>query len=552
MTVAAELFLEHNIINMTQNSSLTETPFVERYDRDIYGRLQPHYPAYCDVRRDLNGYNRLGISNSVPYSDVPLNLSTASACGRALLTLPNDALHSVAAYLTPNDWRMLGQTCRLAKTTTKSVWKRVRMHGFHCAANLVTCIIMGELGDAKELTGLYCRSGVPFYPYMARHGMTYTSILWRMGRELRDKYEKKRHISHLRSSNRRNGPTHDENSDGEESDAENFVPNNDDGEVASQPSHDEDDGSTSIHAARHVDPYFCDRMDARYQGGYYSSRMTYLEEKSLYWIHKPMLEKNREMQAEWGSGRVAVNETTTQNAHVRVNKHLFAQHVLGRVGIDDELDDLNAPVSLSVDFFHPNRAVHYNIGKEALMLLEDEFITPATLGGVRDFLGRNGGNKSFQRLINLPGFLQTLISAVGIDVYFCPSTNPTSSAVDDTPFLSRSAHGTFGVWTNEDETLFQARKVFQKYRQKLENIFDSGKEEAFDECLAEFWDEFFPATKLIAYYNRQTAVPRMSTLRSFLSNPCPEGVGIVQCEIERIRRVDQSVKGRLFPCYDYR
>ena len=67
-----------------------------------------------------------------------------------------------------------------------------------------------------------------------------------------------------------------------------------------------------------------------------------------------------------------------------------------------------------------------------------------------------------------------------------------------------------------------------------------------------FWDTFFGATAGISYHNRHTAFPRVSKLDDFLTRPCPVAVGVIQCEIERIRKVDQSVKGRLFPTYEYR
>lgn len=86
-------------------------------------------------------------------------------------------------------------------------------------------------------------------------------------------------------------------------------------------------------------------------------------------------------------------------------------------------------------------------------------------------------------------------------------------------------------------------------------VYNSGSDFAFSECLADFWDVFFPLTTGILFFDNHTPVPRQSHLNKFLTKPCPKAIGIVQCEIERIRapqRKRKGVKGRLFPTYEYR
>ena len=65
---------------------------------------------------------------------------------------------------------------------------------------------------------------------------------------------------------------------------------------------------------------------------------------------------------------------------------------------------------------------------------------------------------------------------------------------------------------------------------------------AFQECLLDYWDEVFPATAGVHFYNRESPVPRMSRLHSFLTTPCPKAIGMVQCEIERVK-VSSKSKG---------
>jgi hypothetical protein len=61
---------------------------------------------------------------------------------------------------------------------------------------------------------------------------------------------------------------------------------------------------------------------------------------------------------------------------------------------------------------------------------------------------------------------------------------------------------------------------------------------------------------MIQYFDLHTAVPRISCLQKFLTRPCPKSIGTIQCEIERIkipaRGKGVSMKGRLFPTYEYR
>jgi hypothetical protein len=89
----------------------------------------------------------------------------------------------------------------------------------------------------------------------------------------------------------------------------------------------------------------------------------------------------------------------------------------------------------------------------------------------------------------------------------------------------------------------------------LKTNFDSNP---FQECLLDFWDELFPVTAGIHFYNQQSPVPRMSHLHTFLTSPCPKAIGTIQCEIERVRITGKDskgakrVKGRFFPSYEYR
>ena len=55
-----------------------------------------------------------------------------------LLSLPIDALHCIASFVTTGDWASFGQTSLGANRVCREVFRRVRMHGFRCATEVVT------------------------------------------------------------------------------------------------------------------------------------------------------------------------------------------------------------------------------------------------------------------------------------------------------------------------------------------------------------------------------------------------------------------------------
>jgi len=104
------------------------------------------------------------------------------------------------------------------------------------------------------------------------------------------------------------------------------------------------------------------------------------------------------------------------------------------------------------------------------------------------------------------------------------------------------------------------RSRCQHYQQRLDSLLTKSFDTIlFQECLLDFWDEIFPITRGIHFYNRQAAVPRMSLLHAFVTTPIPKALGTMQCEIERVKitgkdskAATKRVKGRFFPKYEYR
>lgn len=55
-----------------------------------------------------------------------------------LLSLPIDSLHCIASFLSPAEWASFSQCSKGASLVGREIFRRVRMHGFRCATEVVT------------------------------------------------------------------------------------------------------------------------------------------------------------------------------------------------------------------------------------------------------------------------------------------------------------------------------------------------------------------------------------------------------------------------------
>lgn len=64
--------------------------------------------------------------------------SASPEAASQLLSLPIDSLHCIASFLAPEEWANYGQTCQSANKVCREIFRRVRMHGFRCATEVIT------------------------------------------------------------------------------------------------------------------------------------------------------------------------------------------------------------------------------------------------------------------------------------------------------------------------------------------------------------------------------------------------------------------------------
>mmetsp|Transcript_52316 Transcript_52316/g.78156 ORF Transcript_52316/g.78156 Transcript_52316/m.78156 type:complete len:1129 (-) Transcript_52316:61-3447(-) len=534
-----------------------------------------------------------------------------------LLSLPIDSLHCIASFLPTRDWAAFGQTSLGSNKVCRDIFRRVRMHGFRCATEVVTAWKLGQHSDARELSALYIQHGVPVYPSALGH--SYHTLVWRMGVESKDMSAKKA----TEKAALEDGDDDDDSNNPADGD------DNDDESLDDQP----------------IDGFYAERHDRANQDMMMPAtsatlNMSYLEQKCLYWIENDDEATGRAKRASL-TGRInlappapllanggqpppgtrlrlpdfrpasagipdgiarspsrasSVSESVArQKPVVKIHRHLVDQHFLSNPAVDDCHGSMPAaPVSLSADFFHPQVLPVARPQKQEHRVAPgqgEHFMEPfmdfhqvdrtnaasaASIMGFQDDQEEDfDSHQQLEQLMAaaasaspqqapLPPTLSpppppqptpdelfptppepSILDEVELDVYSVASTHLSSSTAE----TGAAPDGT-------QELKSHLRNRFAVYHRRLDTLMKEFDNINFEECLLDFWDEFLPVTANIHFYDRNTAVPRLSGLSKFLTKPLPKAFGIVQCEIERIKihskKKGVNVKGRLFPTYEYR
>ncbi len=89
---------------------------------------------------DIPLSSSISSSSSVVATGTPTTASTPwNTNGNSiLLQVPNDALHCIASFLTPAEWKAISCTSRTSQVACQSVFTRVRLHGFRCATEVAS------------------------------------------------------------------------------------------------------------------------------------------------------------------------------------------------------------------------------------------------------------------------------------------------------------------------------------------------------------------------------------------------------------------------------
>lgn len=282
------------------------------------------------------------------------------------------------------------------------------------------------------------------------------------------------------------------------------------------------------------------------------------------------------------------------NVSLQVHRHLLDQHLLGRASVDDKEGSMATPtLSLSADFFHPHfsfRPVasrkyqstgrfppHASNNASIPETLLPAWNNPEIVARNSQESGDMDSDDSDELLEphsevleedtlegnNFPGSnIRGAGDYSGDDSVASPILSPISHDVLSNVDLEVYSAAITGLVKDKNELLANQvmkrslGRLFGTYQKRLEKMLARNDNHGFEECMLDFWDEVFLQTADIHYYDRHTPVPRSSSLDKFLTLPCSKAIGIIQCEIERIKLPSKkkgvNMKGRFFPSYEYR
>jgi Tub family len=500
------------------------------------------------------------VSDTVVNSSIAMSISKGSEASKeasettstkpGIQALPLDSLHCIASFLTPSDWcNGFGLANKTVHVQCREIVRRVRMHAFKCATEVVCAWKVGQWEDAHELAALYIQAGVPIYSRCLGH--SYHTVNWRMKVEATEFIEK---MSAETASN----------------------------EITSQSENNE--------AVNHfVDQFYgTARTEFRSQEAY-GRDLTYLEEKCIFYVARSSPadltaalraggrpggsppNRRRPPQHNAAQGDPARPGTPSQASRnqqqkldvcappkipVVIHQHLLDRHRLGEYFVNDKDGRMATPmVSLSADFFDPPTRLRQNIKLETELFVGDPSSTSNNLETSNTILSTAAEEESVwdpSRGEELPPPPPAPPVEDTSDLASIEPQSPKSviSSVDLEVYSSTMTFSMDGI----DDLHLRSR--FATYQRRLEAFLVKRDTYGFDECILDFWDEFFPHTAGIHYHDVETAVPRISCMQKFLTKPCPKAIGVIQCEIERIKITQRgkgvNVKGRLFPTYEYR
>jgi hypothetical protein len=243
---------------------------------------------------------------------------------------------------------------------------------------------------------------------------------------------------------------------------------------------------------------------------------------------------------------------------IHCHKHLVDRHLQGKPAICDDLGIMDAPpISLSADFFHPVLSRPYpNHDERSAAIYERSVHGHVSAYSRRPPSRRSSRNASAsaEDVVSVPivhNFVEhSVIAELELHCYDSESGDDYAISLRKASFKKLKLTEFVPALTSN-----QVTEIIKRFQRQLSLLLKRGDYHGFDECLFDFWDEFFPLTKNVHYYDRHTPVPRMSKMHTFLTKPCPKAFGTMQCEIERVRvkyRVKGMITGRYYHTHEYR
>jgi|AntRauTorckE5430_2_1112549.scaffolds.fasta_scaffold00518_7 hypothetical protein len=236
------------------------------------------------------------------------------------------------------------------------------------------------------------------------------------------------------------------------------------------------------------------------------------------------------------------------------HKHLINRHLQGKPAICDDLGNMDAsPISLSSDFFHPVLSRPYPNYDERIATLRSRSMHASRRPPSRSSrrTQRPTLRSSNTSMPTAYKFVEhSVISDLELHCYDSQSGDDYDMPLHRAAFKKLKRSEFIPVLPSNEVS-----EIIKRCKRQLSLLLKRGDYHGFDESLLDFWDEFFPLTKYVHYYDRHTPIIRMSKMHTFLTKPCPKAFGTMQCEIERVKvkyRTKGMSAGRYYHTYEYR
>jgi hypothetical protein len=546
--------------------------------------------------------------NQKPSLEIKSNLS--------MFELPLDAIHAIASFLTLDEWRQFGMMNRDASLACREILQKVKMHSFLCAVEVVSAWNRGEHADAKELAALYIHSGVPIYP--CAFGHSYHTIYWRMEVEadhLQDHEEQQQQQGE--EPNTHNTTEEDnvllqETRNGQvdrfylaRHEARNvggyYLPTltyleekglfwrcKNEGKAV-QLTPEQRRSSLLRLNIRPPPPHIIDGIGYL---GFFDEDDDFanlMEQRRIIGIgenvtigpndanfgHLQELSQMRELDPNFSSFHLRRHSSRCQDiAPIKIDekdrepklilqchKHLIDQHLQGATAICDDMGSMPASsISLSQNFFHPNLSrpfpnfnQRYEVQRARVLNSDPQFRPPSRISSRVSTTNDTIGN--YIRLSSYISEKDEFIEHSIVSKLELYSYDSTTGDEYNVPLMQGSFKRIKPTKFDPPLSHKQVTGIIARYQRQLALLLKRADFKGFDECLFDFWDEFFPLTKYVHFYDRHTPVPRMSKLHSFLTKPIPKAFGTMQCEIERVKvkyRIKGMIPGRYHHTYEYK
>lgn len=231
------------------------------------------------------------------------------------------------------------------------------------------------------------------------------------------------------------------------------------------------------------------------------------------------------------------------------HRHLLDVHHRGKATVCDETGSMFAPpISLAADFFHPaskNKDIDYSLRRfSSRFYVKSQPQRPLSRRTQRPSPSDIQDLRATSPLLKpSPLFKKVVEHGIMAELELHSFDSKSQAGVND---KTKTIYPQFPS---------NVSVIIKRYETMLSSLLKQRDYSAVDDCMIDFWDEFFPTTETIHFYDRHTPVPRMSKLQTFLSRPCPKAFGTIQCEIERVRvryRTKGMLTGRYYSTYEYR